>query len=207
MRCTGGSSSRPGIDTVEQAFDAWKYGTLSERPYLEAIHPVDRTPRCTCARAVGARTRADPDQVGERVVAELERHAPGIGGLVDATGACSRRRAIERELGLSGGHVYHAEPGLDQFFAWRPVLGLARYRLGVRGLYLCGVGRPSGRRHHRRPGPERGPRDPRRPLRVIARSGGPGVGSDAERLDQPRRVEQDDQPLANLCDPVQIPVL
>ena len=50
----------------------------------------------------------------------------------------------ERELGISGGHVYHAEAGLDQFFAWRPVLGMARYRLPVRGLYLCGSGAHPG---------------------------------------------------------------
>jgi phytoene dehydrogenase-like protein len=52
--------------------------------------------------------------------------------------------AIEREYGLSGGHLYHAEPGLDQFFAWRPVVGLARHRLGLRGLYLCGAGAHPG---------------------------------------------------------------
>jgi phytoene dehydrogenase-like protein len=47
---------------------------------------------------------------------------------------------IEREFGLTGGHVLHLEPGLDQFFAWRPLLGFARYRLPVEGLYLCGSG-------------------------------------------------------------------
>ena len=36
---------------------------------------------------------------------------------------------LEREYGLAGGHVYHGELALDQFFAWRPVIGLARHRL------------------------------------------------------------------------------
>jgi phytoene dehydrogenase-like protein len=39
----------------------------------------------------------------------------------------------------------HGEHALDQFFAWRPLLGQARYRLaGIRGLYLCGAGAHPG---------------------------------------------------------------
>ena len=50
----------------------------------------------------------------------------------------------ERDIGLTGGHVLHAEPGLDQWFAWRPLLGHARYRFGLPGLYLCGSGAHAG---------------------------------------------------------------
>ena len=92
---------------------------------------------------MGAPRAREPDEVAERVLAVLERHAPGIGGLVEAT-AVLTPAAIEREYGLAGGHLYHAEPALDQFFAWRPVIGLARHRLGVRGLYLCGAGAHPG---------------------------------------------------------------
>ena len=34
----------------------------------------------------------------------------------------------------------HGEHGLDQFYLWRPLLGHARYRLGLEGLYLAGAG-------------------------------------------------------------------
>jgi phytoene dehydrogenase-like protein len=139
----------PGIDAVEQAFDAWKYGRVSEWPYLEATIPTLHEPG---AAGTGQRMTvlaqwvpyaAEPDEVAERVLAVLERHAPGIGGLVAAT-AVLTPAAIEREYGLAGGHLYHAEPALDQFFAWRPVIGLARHRLGVPGLYLCGAGAHPG---------------------------------------------------------------
>ena len=33
---------------------------------------------------------------------------------------------------------------LDQFFLWRPLLGHARYRLGLDGLYLAGAGAHPG---------------------------------------------------------------
>jgi len=51
---------------------------------------------------------------------------------------------LEREYGLTEGHPLHGEPGLDQFFAWRPLLGHARYRMALRGLYLCGAGAHPG---------------------------------------------------------------
>ena len=34
--------------------------------------------------------------------------------------------------------------GLDQFFTFRPFLGLARYRGPLAGLYLCGAGTHPG---------------------------------------------------------------
>ena len=129
----------PGIDHVERAFDCWKYGQVSERPYLEATL-AERSLRVLAQWVPYA---AEPDAVGDHVVAELERHAPGIGALV-ADRRVLTPALIERELGITGGHVYHAEPGLDQFFAWRPVLGLARHRLAVSGLYLCGSGAHPG---------------------------------------------------------------
>lgn len=138
----------PGVDAVERAFDAWKYGEVSERPYLEATIPT------LTGGAVGAQRMhllvqwvpyADglADVVAERAVAELERHAPGFAGLVTASRVATPLD-LAREYGLPGGHVLHAEPGLDQLFAWRPVLGLARYRLAVPGLYLCGSGAHPG---------------------------------------------------------------
>ena len=66
---------------------------------------------------------------------------------------------LERDYGLTGGHALHAEPALDQWFAWRPLLGFARYRLPIEGLYLVRLGRPSRWRRHGRTGSERGARD------------------------------------------------
>jgi phytoene dehydrogenase-like protein len=82
-------------------------------------------------------------QVIERTIAELELYAPGFGALVTASRAVTPWD-MQRDYGLPGGHLLHAEPGLDQLFAWRPVVGLARYRLGVPGLYLCGSGAHPG---------------------------------------------------------------
>jgi phytoene dehydrogenase-like protein len=152
----------PGIDAIERAFDASKYGRVSETPVLEATTPslvdpslVDGAPAGTHVMSVLAQytpyelrdgSWEDEDQrerVGDAVIASLDALAPGFGGLV-------REREVltpldlEREYGLAGGHPLHGEPGLDQFFLWRPFLGHARYRLPIDGLYLAGSGAHPG---------------------------------------------------------------
>ncbi len=42
--CAAGSSSRPGSTTLERAFDASKYGRMSDAPYLEATIPSPGRP-------------------------------------------------------------------------------------------------------------------------------------------------------------------
>jgi phytoene dehydrogenase-like protein len=83
------------------------------------------------------------DHLADLVVKTMERFAPGLGELVIARRVLTPPD-LEAQYGLTGGHVYHAEPGLDQFFVWRPLLGHARYRFGLPGLYLCGSGAHPG---------------------------------------------------------------
>jgi phytoene dehydrogenase-like protein len=83
------------------------------------------------------------DGLADAVMDVLESVAPDIKSLV-------REREVltpldlEREYGLTGGHPLHGEQALDQFFLWRPLLGHARYRLPIDGLYLCGSGAHPG---------------------------------------------------------------
>jgi phytoene dehydrogenase-like protein len=83
------------------------------------------------------------DELADLVVGELERYAPGIGKQVVARQVITPLD-LERDHGLSGGHPLHGEPGLDQFFLWRPLLGHARYRMPLEGLYLAGSGAHPG---------------------------------------------------------------
>ena len=84
------------------------------------------------------------DQVMDTAVRTLEAYAPGIAGNIVARHVVTPED-LERDYGLSGGHPMHGEHALDQFFAWRPLLGHARYRLAeIRGLYLCGAGAHPG---------------------------------------------------------------
>jgi phytoene dehydrogenase-like protein len=147
----------PSIDALERAFDASKYGGIGDEPYLEATLPTisDPTlaPEGTHVMSIVAQWTprdlrdgdwaAERDRLGDQVLKTLERHAPGLTELVTARQVITPVD-LEDEYGLSGGNVYHGEPGLDQFFVWRPLLGHARYRLGLPGLYLCGSGAHPG---------------------------------------------------------------
>jgi phytoene dehydrogenase-like protein len=147
----------PGIDYLEKAFDASKYGRVSDEPYLEATIPTLLDPtlapegthvmsivvQWTPHRLREGDWEAERERVGDLVVKTMEQYAPGLGELVTARQVMTPVD-LEREYGLSGGHPLHAEPGLDQFFAWRPLLGHARYRFGIDGLYLCGSGAHPG---------------------------------------------------------------
>ncbi len=54
-------------------------------------------------------------------------------------------RDIEAELGMPGGNIFHGAMGLSQLFSFRPVSGMADYRVReFPGLYLCGAGTHPG---------------------------------------------------------------
>jgi phytoene dehydrogenase-like protein len=148
-----------GIDDLERSFDASKYGQVSERLVLEATIPSLVDPllaaregghvMTVAAQYVpyrlrdGAWDEAARAALGDQVVAALEEVAPGIGALVTAREVLTPVD-LETEYGLTGGHPYHQEPGLDAWFAWRPLVGWARYRMPVDGLYLVGPGAHPG---------------------------------------------------------------
>jgi phytoene dehydrogenase-like protein len=145
------------IDHVERAMDAHKYGHLAEDPMLEATIPtlVDPSLAPEGKHVMSILFQAAPrhlrdgdwaserDRVADVAVKTMERFAPGLGELVEAREVITPED-METGYGLTGGHVYHAEPGLDQFFAWRPLNGEARYRLQIAGLYLAGSGAHPG---------------------------------------------------------------
>ena len=53
-------------------------------------------------------------------------------------------RDLEQEFGLVGGDIFHGHLALDQLFSMRPLLGYARYRGPLPGLYHCGSGAHPG---------------------------------------------------------------
>lgn len=145
------------IDDLERAFDASKYGAISEHPYLEATIPslLDPTLAPPGKHVMSVLVQYAPhtlrdgdwvarrEELGDRVVKTLGAAAPNLPGLVER-GQVITPKDLEDDWGLTGGHLFHGEESLDQIFTMRPVLGWARYRTPVRGLYLCGSGTHPG---------------------------------------------------------------
>jgi phytoene dehydrogenase-like protein len=75
----------------------------------------------------------------QRLVAAVDRYAPGFAGSVLRTHV-QTPLLLERELSLLRGNVMHVEMGLASMFSLRPTPALAGYRVpGLDGLYLAGA--------------------------------------------------------------------
>ncbi|PWW24713.1 phytoene dehydrogenase-like protein [Geodermatophilus normandii] len=75
----------------------------------------------------------------QRLVAAVDRHAPGFAGSVREL-YVQTPLLLERELSLLRGNVMHVEMGLASMFSLRPTPALAGYRVpGLAGLYLAGA--------------------------------------------------------------------
>jgi phytoene dehydrogenase-like protein len=150
----------PGIDAMERAHDDAKFGRLPATPILEATIPSLADPSLVEGGPAGSHVMSvivgttpfklrdgtwqkAGKMLGDRVVDTLEAYAPGLAKLVTARQVITPLD-LERKYGLTGGHPMHGEHGLDQFFLWRPLLGHARYRIALDGLYLAGAGSHPG---------------------------------------------------------------
>ncbi len=147
----------PDIDYLERAFDASKYGEFSREPYLDVMIPslLDSSLAPSGKHVMSVYMQYAPfklkngdwngqrDALGDAVVKTLAQHAPDLPGMVIARQVITPAD-LEANYGLSGGHIFHGEMALDQLFITRPLLGWARYRTPVKGLYLCGSGTHPG---------------------------------------------------------------
>ena len=147
----------PELDYLERAFDASKYGAWSPHPCLEATIPslTDPTLAPAGAHVMSITAQFAPYRLrdtdwasasalfADAVVATLTSYAPNLASSI------LHRQVItpadlESQYGLTGGHIFHGELALDQLFTMRPLLGWARYRTPISGLYLCGAGTHPG---------------------------------------------------------------
>jgi phytoene dehydrogenase-like protein len=145
------------IDYLERAFDESKYGSFSRAPYLEATIPTLSDPSLAPAgkHVMSIYMQYAPyklksgdwdDQraaLGETVVKTLSQYAPGLPQLIESHQVITPKD-LEDTYGLTGGHIFHGELALDQFFTMRPLLDWARYNTPIQNLYLCGNGTHPG---------------------------------------------------------------
>lgn len=149
------ASSHP--NEIEQAFDCAKYGKLSDRPLLEVTIPSLLDPGLAPAgqHVMSIYVQWAPYRLRDggwddlrgtleqRALQRLAEIAPDVPSRIIASEVLTPLD-LEREYGLTGGHVFHGEHALDQLYAMRPVLGWAQHRTPIEGLYLCGAGTHPG---------------------------------------------------------------
>jgi phytoene dehydrogenase-like protein len=141
----------PEIDYLERAFDESKYGNFSKQPYLEVAIPSLTDPSLAPSgqhvmsiymqyapfKLKGTDWETQRKALGQTVVQTLSQYAPNLPELI-LTHQIITPQDLEETYGLTGGHIFHGELSLDQFFTMRPLLDWARYRTPIQNLYLCG---------------------------------------------------------------------
>ena len=147
----------PEIDYLERAFDESKYGKFSRQPYLEVTIPSLTDPSLAPSgkHVMSVYMQYAPfklkdgdwdsqrSALGDAVVSTLAQYAPNLPGLV-VDGQIITPKDLEDNYGLTGGHIFHGELALDQFFTMRPLLDWARYQTPISNLFLCGSGTHPG---------------------------------------------------------------
>jgi phytoene dehydrogenase-like protein len=156
-KLTGRIHIGPEIDYLERAFDASKYGEFSAQPYLDITIPSIADPSLAPdgKHVMSVHVQFAPyklkqgdwttrrEEFAENVLDLLEQYAPGVRESTVAAQIITPLE-LERDYGLSGGHIHHGEQSLDQFFTFRPLIGWAQYRTPLKRLYLCGAGTHPG---------------------------------------------------------------
>jgi phytoene dehydrogenase-like protein len=75
----------------------------------------------------------------DRVIAILERYAPGVSAHILKRAVFSPKDLERENPNLIGGDNLSGSHHLDQFYLFRPIPGWSRYRMPVKGLYLVGA--------------------------------------------------------------------
>ena len=147
----------PSIDALDDAGSPSKYGAWSRNPWLEVRLPslVDPTLAPPGAHVASVYVHGAPRHLKESSWAveraglldvcmrTLDDYAPGFASLV-VSAQLLTPEDIEREHGSWGGHGFHGDLALDQWFVMRPTYGYARHATPVRGLFLAGAGTHPG---------------------------------------------------------------
>ncbi len=147
----------PEIDYLERAFDESKYGNFSRQPYIEITFPSLSDPSLAPAgqHVMSIYMQYAPYQLknsdwegqgialGETVVKTIAQYAPNLQQII-LRHQIITPKDLEETYGLTGGHIFHGELALDQFFTMRPLLDWARYQTPIEHLYLCGNGTHPG---------------------------------------------------------------
>jgi phytoene dehydrogenase-like protein len=144
------------LDDLEKAFDPVKYRELGTQFMLEAYAPTLEAPELAPPGGhvlsvlvhfvpyglEGGWTPSRRQELGDRVVAQLARYAPGLPGKIVGREVLTPVD-LEERFGLVQGHLHHGDHALDQLLL-RPAPECARFATPIPGLFLCGSGSHPG---------------------------------------------------------------
>lgn len=140
------------LEGLERAYDDWKDGTWSRKPYVDITIPsmTDPTMAPPGKHYMSVFVQYAPPKLANAEWDDENRQAFGQ-TVIDTIAAVSPNFKdlilhaevrtpwdLENEVGLTEGNIFQGELTMDQLLFNRPVPGYAQYRTPVSGLYICG---------------------------------------------------------------------
>jgi phytoene dehydrogenase-like protein len=132
----------PSIKYLEKAYDAAKYGEISEKPYLEVT---------TSGKAISihfqfapytlksSKWKEEHSRVETLAIDTLAEQFVNLKSSIVNTKTITPLD-LEETYGLTEGDINHGQLMLDQFLFMRPVPGWSNHKTPIDNLYLCGSG-------------------------------------------------------------------
>ncbi len=132
----------PSIKYLERAYDASKYGEISEKPYLE-VTTSGKTVSIHFQFAPYALKKSSWQVEGLKVeklaIDTLAEYFPNLKSSIVNRKLISPLD-LETTYGLTEGDLNHGQLMLDQFLFMRPIPGWSNHKTPIDNLYLCGSG-------------------------------------------------------------------
>jgi phytoene dehydrogenase-like protein len=140
----------PSIKYLEKAYDAAKYGEISEKPYLEITTSGDTVSihfqfapyhlkNNKWNPSTSLRASVEGVKVEKLAVDTLAEYFPNLKPSIKDTKTITPKD-MEETYGLTEGDLNHGQLMLDQFLFMRPMPGWSNHKTPIDNLYLCGSG-------------------------------------------------------------------
>ena len=140
----------PSIKYLEQAYDAAKYHSISEKPYLEvttsvseSAHPLRSVVsihfQFAAYKLKNSEWKVESANVEKIAINTLAEYFPNLKSSIVNTKTLTPQD-LETTYGLTEGDLNHGQIMLDQFMFMRPIPGWSNHKTPIDNLYLCGSG-------------------------------------------------------------------
>jgi phytoene dehydrogenase-like protein len=132
----------PSIKYLEQAYDAAKYHSISEKPYLEVTtsgNIVSIHFQFAAYKLKNSEWKVESANVEKIAVNTLAEYFPNLKSSIKNTKTLTPQD-LESTYGLTEGDLNHGQIMLDQFMFMRPIPGWSNHKTPIDNLYLCGSG-------------------------------------------------------------------
>jgi phytoene dehydrogenase-like protein len=132
----------PSIKYLEKAYDAAKYGEISEKPYLEVTTSGKTLSIHFQFAPYKLKTgdwRLEGGKVEKLAIDTLAEYFPNLQSRISSLQTITPLD-LEETYGLTEGDLNHGQLMLDQFLFMRPIPGWSNHKTPIDNLYLCGSG-------------------------------------------------------------------